>query len=152
MRKLSWWKLVALSSGGILLALCLGFFVVSRAGILSYVMEDGPFHGRPAKDIPERDPDQVFPISNKLTLRVFDDPNGKQSPIVQLVDSDGDAQWAIYADGNKQDDVRSIRFENVDKGLLHCRVEGTVDWTYGKEATWWHIGRSGRLYRYWYSW
>jgi hypothetical protein len=152
MRK-SWsGSFVILLGAALLIALCLGVFIIWRSGILSFSMEDGPFHGRPATEVPARDPDQVFPISSKFTLQVFDDPEGKCSPIVRLVDRAGKTRWAIYADGWEPDDVRSIRFEKSCGGLLRSCVEGTVDWIFGKEATWWYISRTGRLREYWYSW
>jgi hypothetical protein len=49
--------------------------------------------------------------------------------------------------------VFSIRFRDYRRiPFTRYRVVGLVDWTYGKEATWWFISKDGELEEYWYSW
>jgi hypothetical protein len=118
---------------------------------LGPVMDDGPFHGRPATIIPERAPDQSLRIFGAMTLEVYD--NAGDSPIVRLLDRGGKQKWAVFADGRAPGDVRSIRFDTFRVTPFRAStVTGTVDWTGGREQTVWFITRRGTLRDYWYSW
>ena len=116
-------------------------------------IDDGPFHGKPTAPVIYRAPDQSINLWNGNVLEVYDSTSKGTSAIVQFRRADNSVQWTIFADGHDSGDVRSIRFSNVHRGMARSgMVTGTVDWTYGHEATYWFITGSGELRDYWYSW
>ena len=61
--------------------------------------------------------------------------------------------WCIYAHGLDHSYVNSVEFINEsNENYEHITVYGRVDWTYGEEASTWHIQKNGKLIEYWYSW
>ena len=141
-----WIKPVALGVG-VLLVLSVGALALLYA--FAFSMEDGPFHGR-AAECPTTAPVQEFPIRNSLTLRVYEPSDEALSPIVTL-SSPSRTLWCIYADAYPETRVARIEFRrSTHWPLLRQRVVGSVEWTYGHEATWWYIEDDGA--EYWYSW
>jgi hypothetical protein len=88
------------------------------------------------------------------TLEVFDSATREQSPIVAMRTSQGDVLWSIYADGQPNTKVHSIRFDGHQSSFPRRgrTVVGFVHWTYGRELTIWRLSPSGHLREYWYSW
>jgi hypothetical protein len=135
----------------------IGFIVLASLGWyylpLGPFLDDGPFHGTVAKPIDHREPSQTFDIFNGFILEVFDPAEEGVSPIVQLRDQSHAIRWAIHADGYESGDVRSLRFDNSNRGIARSGiVEGSVQWTYGHEHSVWYITGDGELRDYWYSW
>ena len=134
----------------------LGLAALSIVGIsllysLVFRMNDGPFHGR-AAECPTAQPTQELPIGNNRTLRVYDAGSDGVSPIVTMSLADR-TLWCIHADAYPKTRVDRIEFHRSTYWpLLRRRVVGLVQWTYGREATWWFIRYDGSLQEYWYSW
>ena len=117
-------------------------------------LDDGPFHGSPAQAPPSEKAVQRLQIPGGRILEVFDPPTSEQSPIVVVRTSEGEPLWSIYADGQPNTHVRSIRFDSHQSSFPRrgTTVVGSVDWTYGRELTIWRLSPSGHLHEYWYSW
>ena len=117
--------------------------------------DDGPFHGRERASVPNRQPDQVFLIFGGMKLLSYDRGPNEPAPTVVLKSNEDKILWSIYAEADKmpQTEVSSIRFHKYKKfPFKHLRIVGVVDWTYGRECTWWFISPEGKLEDYWYSW
>lgn len=141
--------LAALVAGGAVVVAGLAWYYLP----LGPLFDDGPFHGVAVAPIDGRQPDQSLGIFGGYMLEVFDPAAAGESPVVQLRDGSGDVRWAVRADGHQPGDVRSIRFAWSRRGLARSgSVGGTVDWTYGREATYWFVTSSGELRDYWCSW
>ncbi len=135
------------------LAAAMVFLTAWYALPLGPFLDDGPFHGVPTAAVNSRPPDHSMPIWDGNVLEVFDSTEQGVSATVQLRRDDGSVAWAILADGYEPGDARSVRFSSASRGLARSgSAYGVVDWTYGSEATNWHITGSGRLRDYWYSW
>jgi hypothetical protein len=118
-------------------------------------IDDGPFHGKPRASIPARQPDQRFALYNRFTIEVYDAAANEPAPTVVLKDQDSSIKWAIYAiaDDMRNTTVRSIRFKDWRHfPFKEPRAFAIVNWTFGREASWWFISREGELKEYWYSW
>ena len=118
-------------------------------------LDDGPFHGRQRVSVPNRQPAQVFPIYGGMKLLTYDREPNEPAPTVVLKSDEDKVLWSIYAeaDGMTETEVSSIRFHNYRQfPFRRTRVVGVVDWTYGREATWWFISKKGDLEEYWFSW
>ena len=116
-------------------------------------MDDGPFFGVPRVSYPTEPADQVMPIMNGMQLKVFSRKTNDPAPTVLLQDKNGKVLWCIFATAYEKADVRELHFAGYKTlPFLAPRIVGWVKWTYGHEAMWWFIDRSGKLKGYWYSW
>jgi len=76
----------------------------------------------------------VFPFRD-FTLKVYSPASKKEAPIVLLRDSENKIKWAVYAVGQGKTQVASLKFSDY-RTVFDTTVRGSVDWTYGHEATW----------------
>ena len=112
----------------------------------------GPFHGRTAAVPTATQARQRFPVFGKDVIEVYDNPSGSGSPVVVFRADGKRVLWSIYADGTRNDDVRSIHFDGFETGLFWNRViRATVVWTCGEEQSLWHVDRIGRLSAYYFD-
>jgi hypothetical protein len=148
--------LIALKAAGLTIAFLLaGLYCLVWYRTWSPFLDDGPFHGVNRVDIPDGKPDQVFGIYGGLKLEVFDPHQDEPAPTVQSKNGRDEVLWCIYAvaDGMTNTTVRRIRFKDWRHfPFKQPRAYGMIEWTYGREASWWFIARDGRLVDYWYSW
>lgn len=142
------WIAISLSAFIGLVVISIAIFIWQRPWFP--FMDDGPFKGVQAQQVPSRNPDQVYPFSS-YKLAVFNSTAGQKEPIVVLSDTKGQVKWSIYATGMKNTEVYSVEFVE-HRTILSTTVRGRVKWTYGNEATWWFITADGELEEYWYSW
>ena len=117
-------------------------------------LDDGPFHGSPAEAPPSEKAVQRLQLPGGRVLEVFDPPTPEQPPIVVVRTSHGEPLWSIYAHGQPNTQVRSIRFDSHQSSFPRrgTTAVGFVEWTYGRELTIWRLSPSGDLLQYWYSW
>ena len=133
----------------VVLLVSIGLLIWQRPWI-PYFLDDGPFTGRRATAIPNSLPVSTYRL-NEFTLASYASSSPGQAPIVVLRNGNGEVKWAVHAEGWENTSVESVNF--VDhRTLWHITVRGNVKWTYGNEACWWIIDRSGNLVSYYYSW
>lgn len=143
-------KWIGITLGSIILFVILGIGVLIWQRPWMPFMDDGPFHGKTAEQIPTTKPLQVFPIK-EFVLEVYAPASDQEAPVVLLRDSNSKIKWAVYAQAYDKTQVYSLKFYDY-RTIFSTTVRGTVAWTYGNEAMWWFIERDGSLKEYWYSW
>lgn len=115
--------------------------------------DDGPFFGLPRNKCPEGEPTEIISIYNNLIIKVYDKEENEPAPTVLLQKKDGKIIWCLFAIAYENTKVDKIYFTDYRQfPFKHSRVRGFVEWTYGRESTWWFIDENGVLKGYWYSW
>lgn len=115
-------------------------------------LADGPFEGTPAPPRLTGIPYSSIALSPDLTLESYDPITSGTSALVQMRHRREGILWSIHADGKRTGDTRRVGFKSVEPGALTYDVRGSVDWTYGHEASYWEIRRTGSLRFYHNSW
>lgn len=144
----------------ILIAVTIAFLVVVT--VLSYILiigrwdpfvDDGPFHGVPRDHSHLQKPIQTFSVYSGNQFEVYPKLPEDPAPTVLLRAGDGSVKWCVYAVGQEETVVDSIRFSSLRKNPFGrpC-VLGTVKWTFGNERTLWFINKNGELVEYYFSW
>jgi len=116
-------------------------------------LDDGPFHGRACHSIPGTPPDQSVHVARYgFEIQTWDRTPGRPAPIVLLKDRSGKVRWCIFAEAYPQTEVSRVRFGSSGGLFTGATVDGSVEWTYGRERALWFISHTGNLKEYWYSW
>ena len=112
--------------------------------------DDGPFHGKPVRELPTTPAIQKFPL-REFTLEVYAPASASDAPVVLLRKLDKSVLWAIHAEGMEKTNVESIEFIDY-RTRFDITAHARVKWTFGNEGATWIISRDGVLKEYWYSW
>ena len=132
----------------ILLLIVIGYFLLKN-----FNLNDGPFLGEVRNMCQLSSPNSTLTLTNGYRIESYPRAENEKSATVRLINGDNEIIWCIYAHGLDHSYVHSIEFTSESReNYGHITIYGAVDWTYGKEASIWHIENDGELIEYWYSW
>ncbi len=124
-----------------------GYFLLKN-----FNLNDGPFHGESRESCDLENPNSTLELTEDIRLESFSRAENEKAATVRLI-KNNKIEWCIYAQAFDHSYVHNIEFKTVSReSYANMTVYGSVYWTYGNEATIWHIKNNGELIEYWYSW
>lgn len=134
------------------------FLIILLLAITGYLflknlnLNDGPFYGERREECDLINPNSTLELSEGIRLESFPRGENERSATIRLIKHNTIA-WCIYAHAYSHSYVDKIDFHSLsNESYNNIKIEGSVHWTHGYEASIWHIDNNGELIEYWYSW